>query len=68
MTHRMPQYKESYAITFVDKYAAIVEFSVWVRRGCCLTSDRNRLFENKDIRQCRIAVKKVLSGSLLCAG
>jgi uncharacterized protein len=26
VTHRMPQYKESYAITFVDKYAAIVEF------------------------------------------
>ena len=26
VTHRMPHYKESYAITFVDKYAAIVEF------------------------------------------
>ena len=26
LTHRMPHYKESYAITFVDKYAAMPEF------------------------------------------
>lgn len=26
LTHRMPHYKESYAITFVDKYAAMLEF------------------------------------------
>ena len=26
LTHRMPHYKESYAITFVDKYAAKLEF------------------------------------------
>ena len=25
LTHRMPHYKESYAITFVDKYAAMLE-------------------------------------------
>ena len=29
LTHRMPHYKESYAITFVDKYAAMLEFSGW---------------------------------------
>ena len=26
VTRQMPHYKESYAITFVDKYAAILEF------------------------------------------